>query len=75
MALKLRRRVKTFTNGNLSPRSSGCSAESLGTGAGSFKRVLGGGRPETLNDDQLEDLGEISNGLTAHLSVETSIVK
>src|ERR671931_1671550 len=41
MALKLRRRAEIITNVSLSPRSSVCHPASLGTGADSFKRVLG----------------------------------
>src|SRR5919204_5679020 len=42
MALKLRRRIRTFTNVSLSLRNSVCQPDSLRTGAASFKRVLGG---------------------------------
>jgi len=41
MALKLRRQTEVFTNGMLAHRNSDWKAESLGTGADSFKRVLG----------------------------------
>src|SRR5690242_1561797 len=43
MALKLRRLTRRFTNGSLSPRNSRSQPDPLGTGAASFKRVLGGG--------------------------------
>src|SRR5437867_9694234 len=42
MALKLRRQAGIFTNGILQRRSTGDDPQSLRTGAGSFKRVLGG---------------------------------
>ena len=42
MALKLRRRAGRFTNGIVQHRTSGCDADALRTGAGSFKRLLGG---------------------------------
>jgi hypothetical protein len=42
MALKLRRRLEEFTNGMLAHRTSRCPSDSMATGAGSFKRVLGG---------------------------------
>ena len=41
MALKLRRRAGMFTNESLAHRISMCPLEALGTGADSFKRVLG----------------------------------
>ena len=41
MALKLRRRMATFTIGSLSQLNSRLQQHSLGMGAGSFKRVLG----------------------------------
>src|SRR5205823_3089064 len=41
MALKLRRPVIRFTNRSLAPRICGPQQDSLGTGAPSFKRVLG----------------------------------
>src|SRR6266446_5951238 len=40
MALKLRRQAEMITNENLSPRSSRRHPDPLGTGAGSFKRML-----------------------------------
>ena len=43
MALKLRRRLEEFTNGVLAHRTSRCPSDSMATGAGSFKRVLGSG--------------------------------
>jgi hypothetical protein len=42
MALKLRRRARGFTNGMLARQSSRRERAPLGTGAASFKRVLGG---------------------------------
>jgi hypothetical protein len=42
MALKLRRQAEMFTNRILSHRKSGVISDLLGTGADSFKRVLGG---------------------------------
>src|ERR687887_2601727 len=50
MALNLRRRTGRFTNVSLSPRSSARYPDSVGTGAASFKRVLGGAvhRPTPL---------------------------
>jgi hypothetical protein len=41
MALKLRRRLEVFTNGILQHRMFRRDPEPLGTGADSFKRVLG----------------------------------
>ena len=41
MALKLRRQAEVFTNESLAHRISTCPPDGLGTGAGSFKRVLG----------------------------------
>ena len=49
MALKLRRRAGTFTNGSLQHRMSARDVEALGTGADSFKRMLGSTLTEPSN--------------------------
>jgi hypothetical protein len=52
MAFKLRRRAEMITNENLPNRNSRRNRNPLGTGAVSFKRVLGGGSLEHVSGDE-----------------------
>src|ERR671924_1765069 len=56
MALKLRRRIRRFTNESLSPLRSPRQLDSVRTGAGSFKRLLGRALPRTGAISRLETI-------------------